>query len=52
MIYKGKKKPLGANNGIAQAVRRINSKCRYNKLSWFLNGTGLGCQGKTVWRDE
>lgn len=40
------------NNRIAGAVRRINRKCEHYKLNWFLNGHGLGRQGKTVWRDK
>lgn len=41
-----------ANNGVAHAVRRINIKCKYHKLPWFLNSSGIGRGGKTIWKDE
>lgn len=44
--------PLEANNNIAAAVRRINAKCDHHDLPWFLNGSGMGRAGKTVWKDK
>lgn len=41
-----------AGNTVAGAVRRINRKCEYHKLPWFLNGAGRGRGGKTVWKDK
>lgn len=40
------------NNVIANAVRRINKKCEYHQLPWFLNGAGGGRAGRTVWKDK
>lgn len=51
-VFRGKKPPIGANNSIAAMIRRINSKCEYHKLPWFLNGMGSGRHGRTVWRDK
>lgn len=50
LVYKGKKKPVTANHTVATAIRRINLKCDYYKLSWSLCGSGFGRLGKTVWR--
>ncbi len=52
MVFGKKKAPIGANNGIGSAIRRINEKCRYHKLPWFLNGMGVGRAGKAVWKDR
>jgi hypothetical protein len=51
-IYYRKLKPFEANNTVARAVRRINEKCKFHKLSWFLNSNGRGRGGKSVWRDK
>lgn len=40
------------NNVIANSVRRINQKCEYHNLPWFLNGAGGGRAGRTVWKDK
>ncbi len=50
-IYK-EDRPVSANTVVANAIRRINEKCRYHKLAWFLNGAGLGRGGKVVWKDK
>ena len=44
--------PMDPSNNIAQAIRRINKKCEYHKLPWFLNGAGTGRGGREVWRDK
>jgi DNA-binding response OmpR family regulator len=46
------KKKLNTNTIVTQLVRRINNKCEYHKLSWFINGKGAGRGGKTVWKDK
>lgn len=48
----GADEPIDANNRVAGIVRRINDKCEYHKLPWFLNSMGLGRAGKTVWKDK
>lgn len=40
------------NARAASAIRRINKKCRYHKLDWFINGYGVGRGGRTVWKDR
>jgi hypothetical protein len=51
-LYEDDKLPLGANNRVASVIRRINQKCEYHKLSWFLNGVGAGRAGRTIWKDK
>lgn len=51
-FYKTKHKPISGNNYIAGVVKRINAKCNYHRLAWFINGSGAGRAGKTVWRDK
>ncbi len=51
-FYDHKKHPIGANNGIGNAVRKINAKCKFHHLPWFLNGMGSGRAGRTVWKDQ
>ena len=41
---------LDANNLVAGVVRRINKKCRFYKMDWFLKGEGTGRHGKKVWK--
>lgn len=51
--YKGsRKKPLNPTNVVACTINRINLKCRYHRLNWFINGAGIGRGGRTVWRDK
>jgi hypothetical protein len=45
-------RPLNPNNTVAGSVRRINKKCQHHKLTWYLNGSGRGRQGKTIWKDK
>lgn len=45
-------RPLNGRTMIATAARSINKKCRRKKLPWYLNGTGVGRQEKTLWRDK
>ena len=51
-IYGIKKWPLGANNGIASAIRNINRKCEFHSLEWKLYGSGIGRAGRIVWKDK
>lgn len=46
------KKPYDPNGVISSAVLRINRKCKYHNLDWFLNGEGLGRGGRTVWKEK
>ena len=50
-FYSGKQ-PVNGRNTIAGAVKKINKKCEYHKLSWFINGTGTGRGGRRVWIDK
>jgi len=42
-------KPLNPNNSISVTVRQINAKCMRSSLKWYVDGKGLGRNGKTVW---
>jgi hypothetical protein len=46
------KKSINAGNIVAYFIRRINMKCKFHKLDWFLNGKGAGRLGRTVWRSK
>jgi len=48
--FKKEKKPLNPNAVISSAVIRINRKCKYHKLNWFVNGCGGGRGGKEIWK--
>ena len=43
---------VGANNLVGAIIRRINAKCRFNNLDWFLNGEGIGRGGRKIWKDK
>lgn len=51
-VYEFTEAPFLPHIGVASAVRRINEKCEFHRLPWFLNSMGAGRQGKTVWRDK
>lgn len=51
-VYRTGTVPLHPRNTIAGVVLRINRKCEYHKLNWFINGKGIGRSGKLVWRDK
>lgn len=51
-FYKDQKKPLNGSNVIGGALRNINRKVEFHKLKWFINGSGLGRKGRTVWIDK
>lgn len=36
-LFAGKREPLDATISVNNSVRRINKKCEYHDLSWFLN---------------
>lgn len=48
-FFKGKKKVLNPGAVVTSAILRINKKCDFHDLNWFLKGEGLGRGGKTVW---
>ena len=50
-IYWLDKQPSG-KNCVSNAIRNINEKCKYHRLDWFINGSGYGRLGKTVWKDK
>lgn len=51
--YYGKeKKPIGANNNIAAAIRRIILKCSYYNVDWIIDGKGTGRRGRIVWIEK
>ncbi len=43
---------VDAQNRVAALVRRINMKCNFHKLDWFINSYGTGRAGKFVWKDK
>jgi hypothetical protein len=45
-------KILDPNNSVTSVINRINKKCRFHKLQWFINGAGIGRNGKSVWIDD
>lgn len=51
-IYTEPNQTMYPHETIAGIVRRINTKCDFHKLPWFLNAMGGGRGGKTVWRDK
>lgn len=46
------RKPINPNAVVSGSILRINKKCEYHKLTWFINGVGLGRSGKKVWIDK
>lgn len=42
---------MNSANVVASAIRRINLKCELHETSWFINGSGTGRAGRTVWKD-
>ncbi|MFZ3229009.1 MAG: hypothetical protein WA160_02300 [Pseudobdellovibrio sp.] len=42
--------PIDPNAVISSAVLRINRKCKFHKLDWIIEGTGSGCNGRTLWK--
>lgn len=50
--FQSNKKPMNPNAVISSAILRINRKCEYHNLEWFVNGSGGGRGGKTVWVDR
>lgn len=52
LYYGDKATALYRANVVSSAIFRINQKCKYHKLDWFVNGAGRGRGGKTVWRDK
>lgn len=48
-LFKDEKKPINPGNTVATTISRINKKCIFHKLDWFIDGKGLGRQGRVVW---
>jgi len=40
------------NAVVYTAIRRINKKCEFHQLPFFINGVGIGRGGRTVWKDK
>lgn len=51
MFKDEKKKPINGSILVGGMVTRINRKCAYHDLPWYLNGEGAGRAGKTVWHE-
>lgn len=49
MFKDEKKKPINGSIIIGGMITRINKKCAFYELPWYLNGEGAGRAGKTVW---
>lgn len=41
--------PLNKSNSVLTTIRQINKKTRRHELGWFIDGEGLGRNGKTIW---
>ena len=52
VVHDTEYRPLNANNRISSAIRRINQKCIFYKLGWWIDGVGAGRAGRTVWRSK
>lgn len=50
-LYAGKG-PVSASTVVSNAIRRINFKCEYYNLDWYIAGEGMGRVGKTVWKTK
>lgn len=37
---------------VCAAILRINKKCTFHKLPWFINAYGLGRGGRTFFKDK
>jgi len=51
-IFEDPEKVMNPNAVVSSAIIRINKKCKFHKLSWWINSYGLGRAGKTVWLDK
>lgn len=51
-FFQGKSRPINPRAVVTSAILRINRKCEYHKLPWFINSYGNGRAGKTVWKDK
>lgn len=52
-MYEGiTKKPMNASIIVSGLISRINKKTEYYELKWFLDGSGQGRAGRTVWVEE
>lgn len=52
VFYQESDRPINPGNAISGAILRINKKCTFNDLDWFIEGEGLGRHGKTVWKEK
>lgn len=50
--FKDEEKVIDPNNTICGVITRINRKCDFNNLDWFVSGEGLGRHGRTVWKEK
>lgn len=51
MFKDEKKKPINGSILVGGMVNRINKKCDWHDLNWFLNAIGGGRAGKTIWQE-
>lgn len=50
ILFKNSKgAPIEPNVSVSKAVDRINKKCKFHKLKWYIDGEGLGRGGRTIW---
>jgi hypothetical protein len=51
--YRNKKAvPVNPGSVISVVVGRINRKCKYHNFKWFINGVGVGRNGRVLWKDK
>lgn len=41
---------ISPRNSISDAIFKINMKCEFYQLNWFIDGHGTGRRGRTVWK--
>ena len=52
VFYEDDSLPINPGNAISGAILRINKKCIFHDLNWYIAGYGLGRHGKTVWKEK
>lgn len=48
-FFKTSPPTLNPNATISGTVIHINKKCKFHKLTWTIDGEGMGRKGKTIW---
>lgn len=51
-FYEDGDEPINPGNAVSGAILRINKKCVFHDLNWYIEGEGLGRHGKKVWKKK